>query len=550
MLSHLSILNYALIDVIEVDFYHGYTAITGETGAGKSIILDALSLILGQRADIQSLTDKNKKCVIEGTFNIEKYQMKPFFEANNLDYEKTLILRREINPEGKSRAFINDTPVSLGQMKELGEKLVDLHSQHQTRLINDEDYQMLAIDSYANISDLVKQHSDLFGAYREMKKELQKLAEQEKQSKADSDYFNFLFGELENAALKENEQQELEQELELLNHVELIKSALSKSVFSLGSGENNINQQLNSVYTQISQVSKFDGSLEENVKRLQSVCIELKDITSEIEQIEEKINYSPERFDVVSQRLNEIYRLQQKHRVNSVAELLDIKNDIDRKLQNISSLETSIKKLELLISNKEKELQTSAETISVKRKSVFKEIEQKVVQILQQIGMPNARIKIEHKKSAAVNESGFDEIKFIFNANKGAELKEIDRIASGGELSRLMLAIKSIISRKKLLPTIIFDEIDSGVSGEVASKTGAIMKDLSKDMQVISITHLPQIAGKSDHHYLVYKKEEKNATFTHIKILQPEERVEVLAEMLSGSNITEASIKTAKQLLN
>ncbi|HNW70139.1 MAG TPA: DNA repair protein RecN [Bacteroidales bacterium] len=549
MLSHLSILNYALIDVIEVDFYHGYTAITGETGAGKSIILDALSLILGQRADIQSLTDKNKKCVIEGTFNIAKYRMKPFFEANNLDYENTLILRREINPEGKSRAFINDTPVSLGQMKELGEKLVDLHSQHQTRLINDEDYQMLAIDSYADISDLVKEHSDLFATYREMKKELQNLTEQEKQSKADADYYNFLFGELETAALKENEQQELEQELELLNHVELIKSALNKSVFSLGSSENSINQQLNSVYNQLSQITKFDPSLEENVKRLQSVCIELKDITSEIEQIEEKIHYSPERFELVSQRLNEIYRLQQKHRVNSVAELLDIKNDIDRKLQNISSLETGIKKLEQLISNKEKELQSSAGSISVKRKSVFKEIEQKVVHILQQIGMPNARIKIEHQKSTAINENGFDEIKFTFSANKGAELKEIDRVASGGELSRLMLAIKSIISRKKLLPTIIFDEIDSGVSGEVASKTGAIMKDLSKDMQVISITHLPQIAGKSDHHYLVYKKEEKNATFTHIKILQPDERVEVLAEMLSGVNVTEASIKTARQLL-
>jgi len=550
MLSHLSILNYALIDVIEVDFYNGYTVITGETGAGKSIILDALSLILGQRADIQSLTDKNKKCVIEGTFNIGKYQLKSFFEANNLDFENTLILRREINPEGKSRAFINDTPVSLAQMKELGEKLVDLHSQHQTRLINDEDYQMLAIDSYANISDQVKVHGSLFGEYREMKKEFQKLTELEKQSKADADYFNFMFGELETAALKETEQQELEQELELLNHVELIKSALSKSVFSLGSSENSINQQLNAVFSQLSQITKFDPSLEENVKRLQSVCIELKDITFEIEQIEEKINYSPERFDLVSQRLNEIYRLQQKHRVNSVAELLDIKNDIDKKLQNISSLETSIKKLELLISNKEKELLSSAETISAKRKSVFKEIEQKVVQILQQIGMPNARIKIEHKKSAAVSENGFDEIKFTFNANKGSELKEIDRIASGGELSRLMLAIKSIISRKKLLPTIIFDEIDSGVSGEVASKTGSIMKELSNDMQVISITHLPQIAGKSDYHYLVYKKEEKNATFTHIKILKPNERVEVLAEMLSGSNITEASIKTAKQLLN
>lgn len=549
MLAHLSILNYALIDVIEVDFYAGYTVITGETGAGKSIILDALSLILGQRADIQSLTDKNKKCVIEGTFNIEKYSLKNFFEANNLDYENTLILRREINPEGKSRAFINDTPVSLAQMKELGEKLVDLHSQHQTRLINDEDFQLLAIDSYADISNSVKEHAVLFAAYREKKKEHQKLCDIEKQSKADADYFNFLFSELEAASLKENEQQELEQELELMNHVEQIKSALSRSVFALGSSENSINQQLSIVYGQLAQVSKFDTGLEENVKRLQSACIELKDITSEIGLIEEKINYSPERFELVSQRLNEIYRLEQKHRVNTVAELLEIKNDLDQKLQNISSLETNIEKLEMLISDKEKELQASAESISTGRKLVFKEIEQKVVHILQQIGMPNARIKIEHQKLPSINENGFDEIKFTFSANKGSELKEIDRIASGGELSRLMLAIKSIISRKKLLPTIIFDEIDSGVSGEVASKTGSIMKELSKDMQVISITHLPQIAGKSDFHYLVYKKEEKNATHTCIKILKPEERVGVLAEMLSGVNVTEASIKTARQLL-
>lgn len=550
MLSHLSIVNYALIDVLEVDFFSGYTAITGETGAGKSIILDALSLILGQRADVQSLLDKNRKCIIEGTFEIDKYDLKVFFETNNLDFEKKLILRREINPEGKSRAFINDTPVPLTQLKELGEKLVDLHSQHQTRLINDEDYQMLAIDSYADISKLVKEHRELYWEYREKKKEHQQLSALEKQSKADEDYYNFLFGELENANFKENEQKELEQELELLNHVEQIKSALSKSVFALGNNENSINQQLNSLCTQLLQVSKFDHTLDENVKRLQSVYIELKDITSELEQVEEKIQYSPERFESVSQRLNEIYRLQQKHHVNTIEELLDIKAQLDQKLQNISSLENKISALEKVILAKEKDLLLSAEAISSKRKHVFKEIEQKIVHILQQIGMPNARIKIEHKKISEINEAGFDEIWFTFSANKGSELKEIHRIASGGELSRLMLAIKSIISRKKLLPTIIFDEIDSGVSGEVASRTGAIMKDLSKDMQVIAITHLPQIAGKSDYHYLVYKKEVKNATFTHIKLLKPEERVAVLAEMLSGNNITEASINTARQLLD
>ena len=550
MLAHLSIQNYALIDVIEIDFFAGYTVITGETGAGKSIILDALSLILGQRADLQALPGTNRKCIIEGTFNIKNYELGYFFDANNLDYDDILILRREINPEGKSRAFINDTPVSLAQMKELGEKLVDLHSQHQTRLINDERFQMLAIDSYANISGQVKDHAGLFAGYREMKKELQQLIDLEKQAKADADYYNFLFNELESAALKEDEQQPLEQELELLNHVEQIKSTVSKAVYSLSNSENSINQQLNTVYSLLTQVAKFDSSLEENIRRLQSACIELKDISSEMEQIDEKIQYSPERFEIVSQRLNEIYRLQQKHRVNTVGELLTIKNEFDQKLQNISSLESNISKMESLISQNEKELQASAQKISASRKKVFKEIEQKVVGILQQLGMPNARVAIVHQLLPAVAEDGLDEIKFTFSANKGSELKEISSIASGGELSRLMLALKSIISRKKLLPTIIFDEIDSGVSGEVAAKTGAIMKDLSKDMQVISITHLPQIAGKSDFHYLVYKKEEKNTTFTRLKLLQPDERVEVLAEMLSGSNVSEAARKTARQLLH
>ncbi|HOV11746.1 MAG TPA: DNA repair protein RecN [Bacteroidales bacterium] len=550
MLAHLSIQNYALIDVIEIDFYAGYTVITGETGAGKSIILDALSLILGQRADIQALPDTNRKCIIEGTFKIKNYELNYFFESYNLDYDDTLILRREINPEGKSRAFINDTPVSLAQMKELGEKLVDLHSQHQTRLINDEKFQMLAIDSYADISGQVKDHAGLFTGYRENKKEQQRLIDIEKQAKADADYYNFLFNELESAALKENEQQQLEQELELLSHVEQIKSVVNKAVYAFNNSENSINQQLNFVYSQLSQVAKFDNALEENIRRLQSACIELKDISSEMELIEEKIQYSPERFEIVSQRLNEIYRLQQKHRVNTIGELLTIKNEIDLKLQNISSLESKIRKIELLISQNEKELQTSAQKISAARKRVFKEIEQKVVNILQHLGMPNARVAIAHQLLPAISEDGIDEIKFTFSANKGSDLKEISRIASGGELSRLMLAIKSIISRKKLLPTIIFDEIDSGVSGEVASKTGAIMKELSKDMQVISITHLPQIAGKSDFHYLVYKKEEKNTTFTRLKMLQPDERVEVLAEMLSGSNVSEAARKTARQLLD
>ncbi|MCK9612935.1 MAG: DNA repair protein RecN [Bacteroidales bacterium] len=550
MLKTLHISNYALIDNLEAEFYPGFSVVTGETGAGKSIILGAFSLILGQRADAQVLTDKKRKCIIEAIFFVEKGFAADFFTFQGLDFDTTLILRREINPEGKSRSFINDTPASLAQLKELGDKLVDVHSQHQTRMINTMDFQMLAIDDYAGISDKVRKHAEEFAASNEIKNELVRLMDLEQKSKNEADFFNFLYNELEQSALKENEQPSLEQELEMLNNVELIKSTLTKTLYALNQEENNILQQLVNIQQQIASLSKFDISLEENSKRMQSLNIELKDIVSELEHTEGKIFFNPERLETVSQRLSEIYRLQQKHKVSSVKELIDIKNELDSKLQHIASLEGDIEKLKKKITSKENELQKSAEKISSARKAVFPEIEQKLVNMLQMLGIPNARIKIQCIQSGFMKENGLDEISFTFSANKGSELKEFERIASGGEQSRLMLAIKSLISRKKLLPTIIFDEIDSGVSGEIASKTGSIMKELSKDMQVIAITHLPQIAGKSDYHYQVFKTEDEKSTFTHMKVLTKEERIDVLATMLSGNKITDASIKTAKQLLH
>ncbi|MEI6123330.1 MAG: DNA repair protein RecN [Bacteroidota bacterium] len=550
MLKNLSITNYALIDALEMDFYPGFTTITGETGAGKSIILDALSLIIGQRADAQVLLNKTKKCIIEGCFDISSYNLSGFFKKHELDFDTNVLLRREINPEGKSRAFINDTPVNLSQLKELGDSLIDIHSQHKTLQINDTGFQLYLIDSYAHIVDEVAVYKKEFVELKEMKKLLQLLTQTEAKASADKDYFTFLFNELDAANLRETEQVDLEQELDLLNHVELIKSTLNKSLYALNGAEGNIILQLAAIQNQLSQIIAFNKEIEGNAQRLQTAYIELKDITSELEHIEEHTLFKPERSEQINSRLNEIYRLQQKHRVDSIAELLDVYNKLDNKIQDIASLESKIYLLVLAIEQKEKELWVVAEKLSAKRKSIFTEIEQKAVGILVLLGMPNARIKTENIKSAELKETGIDDIVFTFSANTGSEMKPIDKVASGGELSRLMLAFKSLVSEKKLLPTIIFDEIDSGVSGEVASQTATIMKNLSKGMQVIAITHLPQIAAKGNVHMQVYKVSDKNATYVRIKKLEIDARVDVIAEMLSGSNSSQASVITAKELLS
>jgi DNA repair protein RecN (Recombination protein N) len=550
MLQQLSIRNYTLIDKLEIDFYSGFTTITGETGAGKSIILDALSLIIGQRADIRVLKDSSKKCIIEGTFSTQNYQLGQFFEKYALDYDHVVLLRREINREGKSRAFINDTPVTLSQLKEIGDKLIDIHSQHSTLLINDTDFQLFVVDNYSDIFTEANNFKTQFLELKELKKELLIKSELERKSQSDADYYNFLFNELEQAKLIESEQKDLERELEVLNNIEQIKSVLSKSLFSLSEAENNCIQQINFVQNQLSQISKFEISVEENLKRLQSLFIELKDIVQDLQQIEDKTLFSPERLEQINSRLNEIYRLEQKHHVSEVSELILVKNDLDSKLQGISSLENQIKELTRIIDKKQLELFAEAEKISLKRGSAFSEIEAKSVETLKMLGMPDARIRIVNNKSSVLTDTGIDNIVFTFSANKGFELKEISRIASGGEISRLMLVFKSLVSKKRMLPTIIFDEIDSGMSGEVAARTGQIMKELSEGMQVFSITHLAQIAAKGDQQYQVYKTADKTTTFVNIKKLNNEERVGVLAEMLSGKEVSDASRTIAKQMLS
>ncbi|MBL7103642.1 MAG: DNA repair protein RecN [Bacteroidales bacterium] len=550
MLSFLSIQNYALIRQLNMDFKDGFSVITGETGAGKSILLGALNLILGKRADTQILLDKSKKCIVEGTFQIGYYNLQEFFRKYNLDYDKNAILRREINTYGKSRAFINDSPVNLSVLKELGDKLIDIHSQRQTITLNDTNFQLAVIDSYGGITDKINKYRTQYLKLIELQNDFHQLINKEKQSGSEQDYYQFLFNELDEAKIRDGEQEELEKELEILNHSEEIKSNLFSSARVLGNDENSLLNNLSGVLNNISNLSKFSDTLKELSERLSSSYIELTDIFTEIEKVEQSIIHDPVKLAEINDRLDFIYGLQKKHRVNSVNELLLIKEDINTRLKNFSSLESQIKSLKSEVKKLETEVIRKAENISVKRRNVFSDIEKEIENSLILLGIPDARFQINHKLLNEAGKDGIDKVKFLFNANRGEELQELSKVASGGEISRLMLAVKSLISQKNLLPTVIFDEIDIGVSGAIADKVGNILLKLSGSMQVVAITHLPQIAGKGDTHYLVYKKTAATKTKSEIKQLTPDERIIEIAKMLSGQAVTSASVETAKQLLN
>lgn len=549
MLSHLFIQNYALIRNLDIDFKGGLTVITGETGAGKSILLGALSLILGKRADAGVLFDKSRKCIVEGSFNIGSYQLQVFFENNDLDYDESTVLRREINKNGKSRAFINDTPVNLTVIKQLAEKLIDIHSQHQTITLFDTNFQLAVIDSYGGLTGEVSLYRSLYKELRYKKNKLGSLIEQEEQTQSEMDYFNFLYNELEEANLKTDEQGSLEQEIEVLNHAEEIKLKLFQTVQQLGEDGSNILGQLADIRGSLDQVSKYSGELSDLAKRLNSTYIELSDINQEVESAMEKISFNPQRVEEIKDRLDLIYNLENKHRVNDIDELLKIKQDLSNKLNSIHSLQENIGVLKQEVEKDEQEIKNLAEKLSNKRANLFPEIENEIVSDIANLGMPQSRFKIKNNKLKQAGNDGFDQIQFLFNANKGAELQDLNKVASGGETSRLMLAVKSLISQKNLLPTVIFDEIDLGISGNVANMVGEILKKLSNSMQVIAITHLPQIAGKGDIHYYVYKEIEADTTKTEIKQLQPEDRIIEIAKMLSGQDLTSASVETAKHLL-
>jgi DNA repair protein RecN (Recombination protein N) len=549
MLQKLSINNYALIDNLEISFGSGLNILTGETGAGKSIILGALSLILGQRAESRYFFNQQKKCVIEGSFKIGAFHLKQFFEENDLDYEADTVLRREISADGKSRAFVNDTPVNLTALKALGERLIDIHSQHATLEINDPEFQLLVIDAVAKHDDLLNEYRTKFKSYKKATNKLEQLISESDQAKADLDYFQFQFDELEKAKLAADEQVRLEQELYTLNNAGEIKRNLLGAFYLMQDGETAAIIQLREAGHQLSTLEKFNPKIEELHQRLNSTLIELKDIAAEIETLEQHTVTDDARAEEVNTRLSLIYNLQKKHRVSNNAELLALQDELSGKIQQAVFGDEIIEKLKQQLKTDKNELEKLAETLSANRKKVIPSIEQQVLNTLSEMGMGNAALKINLTETTGLGTNGIDEVKFLFTANKGHALSEMSKVASGGELSRLMLSIKSLIAQNTALPTIIFDEIDTGVSGEVANKVGQIMEQLANNLQVITITHLPQIASKGKNHYFVYKDDEGATTYTRIKQLDKQERILEIAKMLSGDKPGESALQNARELL-
>jgi DNA repair protein RecN (Recombination protein N) len=550
MLKNLKIQNFALIQETEVKFNNGLTVITGETGAGKSILLGALGLTLGNRADVAVLSDKTKKCIIEVHFDIQKYNLDNFFKTHELDKENITVIRREITPEGKSRAFINDTPVNLNVLKEFGENLIDIHSQHETLLLKETNFQFELVDAFANTSDDFNQYKKEFTQLQKLKKQLNELTEQEVQAKKDLDYYQFQFQELEEANLKVGELEQIEQECETLENAEFIKTNLAKSASIISDGDENILTALAAIKHNLQTISKYGKQFTDLFERLQSTAIELKELSADIENCQDEVIYDPTRLEEINFQIDKINRLLKKHNVNTVEELLTIKDTLESKLQQFTSLGAEIEKTQKEILIKEKNSRSLAETLSQKRKKATPDIEIKIKDMLSTLSMSNAQFKIEISSSKELIATGIDTLAFLFTANKGIEFKELYKTASGGELSRLMLCLKAILAQKTNLPTIIFDEIDTGVSGDVADKIGTILFEMGKAIQVIAITHLPQMASKGENHLFVYKTDSAEKTISNIKSLSKSERIEEIAKMLSSGKPTETALKNAKELLN
>jgi len=549
VLKSLSIKNYALIDSLNIEFSGALNILTGETGAGKSILLGAIGLIIGQRADSSVLRDKSEKCTSEGIFDISNYSMQNFFNENELDYEDITILRREITPQGKSRAFINDTPVNVKVLHDLGMKLIDIHSQHQNLELNEKNYQLRLIDLVAGNDDILKIYLSAFKKYLELQESLVNSLELAEKSRKDLDYYEFQFTQLSEARLIDNEQAELELLLEKLTHAEEIRSIFGQAFQSFSEDERSVLAVLKENLNSIGKLRAILPDADQLYTRLESVYIELKDIASESSSIEDRTENNPERIEQLNQRLDLIYSLQQKHRVTTVAELLKIQSDFEDKINLVSSYEHEIEQLQKQLEDQVVILDKLCAKISLKRKSVTPTVENKVIDVLRNVGIPNAAFHMKLGQLTDFSSSGRDEVSFMFSANKNQELQEIGKIASGGEISRLMLAIKTLITDARSMPTIIFDEIDSGVSGEVAVKMGQILERMSTTVQVLNITHLPQIAAKGKNHYKVYKFDQDDHTFTSIRKLTDQERVEEIAEMLSGENFSATAMETAKELL-
>lgn len=550
MLSSLSIHNYALIDQLSINFSSGLSIITGETGAGKSILLGALGLVLGNRADTSTLKDANKKCIVEAQLLIQEYDLQDFFEEADLDYESNTIIRREILPSGKSRAFVNDTPVKLSVLNELKSKLIDVHSQHQTLQLSDSAFQFEVIDALAKNQSKVLAYKKELRQLNTLKDELSELQRQQREAHQQYDYNLHLFNELNAAHLQEDEQEELEENLEKLNNIEDIKSNLAEALALSTNDEIGLQSLLYTLENRLSTIAPFSKEYQELSNRISSVKIELDDIVAELESANENVDVNPYEIEKLNDRLQLLYNLQKKHYVNSNAELLEILEELSSKVSQVSEGDELLKDKEKEIESVKGKIDGIAHELSKSRKKVLPKLQQELEQLLHDLGMQHARFSIAVDVSREYYANGKDVLSFLFSANKGGQFGELKKVASGGELSRIMLSIKKVLSENTKLPTIIFDEIDTGVSGEISNKMASIMQHMSAQMQVITITHLPQIAAKGNQHYKVFKEEVNGVTRTNLKQLSLDERIVEIAEMLSGKDISDSAITHAKELLN
>lgn len=559
MIKRLYIQNYALIERLDITFEPSFSVITGETGAGKSIMLGALGLLLGQRADSKAIRQGATKCVIEAHFDLSQTPFQAFFQQNGLDYDDDCILRREVNASGKSRAFINDTPVQLGMMKELGDKLIDIHSQHQNLMLDNEGFQLDVLDILAHHDKQLMEYKQLYKKWVGARKDLQNLEEEAERNKADEDYVRFQLSQLQETRLQADEQEVLEQEAEMLSHAEDIKTALYESAGLLDGDERSLLQKLKDCRSALQSISKVYPAAGELAERLDSSYIELKDIADELASQEERVEFNPARLEEVNDRLNTIYSLQKKHHVETVGELLDLQADYEQRLNSITSSDDQIQELKKHCELLYKELLAEAKILTKHRQEAAKQVEKRMQQMLMPLGMPHVRFKVDLEQRKEPDANGMDSVRFLFSANKNGTLQDIAHVASGGEIARVMLSIKAMLAGEARFSTIIFDEIDTGVSGEIAARMANMMEQMATGgydekllqggRQVISITHLPQIAAKGKVHYKVYKKDNEHETVSQIRRLTPEERVEEIAHMLSGEKLSEAALQNARELL-
>ena len=550
MLQQLYIKNFTLIDELDIELHPGFSVITGETGAGKSIILGAIGLLLGQRADSKSIKQGADRCVIEAHFDLSRYDLKPFFDENDIEYDDhDTIIRRELTAAGKSRAFINDTPVALTMLKELGDQLMDVHSQHQNLLLNKQDFQLNVVDILANDSKELEDYQQCFANYQQKMKELNQLREEIERNKQNADFLQFQYDELEAAQLVEGEQEELEQQSETMSHAEDIKTALYEADNALSGDESGVVSQVKSAYNALNGISKVMPKTAELTERLDSCRIELKDIADEVSQLLERTDFNPAELDNINNRLDRLYELEKKYHAETVEELIQQRDNLKLKLSHIENSDEAVSEMEKEVAKLRSLCAHRAETISTMRRATADNMRSQLAQRLEQLGMPHARFDVSITKTE-LGKNGQDSISFLFSANTSTPLQPVSQVASGGEIARVMLSLKAMISGAVKLPTIIFDEIDTGVSGKIAEKMAQIMQEMGRtERQVISITHLPQIAALGSHHYRVSKEETKNGTVSHMTELNNEERITEIAQMLSGSDISDAAIQNAKELL-